>query len=150
MKQALIGLVMCLVWESAVVVHEQPPRQRSGSDSVPRVYRLEELTWTQIDALDRQRTLVILPIGMLEQHGPPLPVGSDTIGATHEAEAASRRVSRALPDWRIVLMPAVHYGNLGANEIGNMPVHPGTYSIRQSTLRSLVADVGTQLAQNGF
>jgi creatinine amidohydrolase len=31
-----------------------------------------------------------------------------------------------------------------------MLVHPGTYGIRQSTLRSLVADVGGDLAQNGF
>jgi creatinine amidohydrolase len=29
-------------------------------------------------------------------------------------------------------------------------VHPGTYSIRQSTLRSLVADIGRQVAENGF
>lgn len=150
MKHPLIGLVMCLACGAAVGVHEQPPRQPGGSDSVPGVYRLEELTWPQIDALDRDRTIVILPVGMLEQHGPHLPVGNDTIGATHEADAASRRVSRALPDWRVVVMPAVNYGNLGANEVGNMPVHPGTYSIRQSTLRSLVADVGAQLAQNRF
>jgi creatinine amidohydrolase len=31
-----------------------------------------------------------------------------------------------------------------------MPIHPGTYAIRQSTLRSLVADLGGQVAQNGF
>ena len=31
-----------------------------------------------------------------------------------------------------------------------MLVHPGTYSIRQSTLRALVADLGEQIAQNGF
>ncbi|HET8679224.1 MAG TPA: hypothetical protein VFM39_03835 [bacterium] len=49
MKHPLIGLVMCLACGAAVGVHEQPPRQ-------PGVYRLEELTWPQIDALDRDRT----------------------------------------------------------------------------------------------
>ncbi|MGH9176724.1 MAG: creatininase family protein [Vicinamibacterales bacterium] len=34
------------------------------------MYKLEELTWPQIDALDRQRTLFILPVGMIEEHGP--------------------------------------------------------------------------------
>ena len=48
------------------------------------------------------------------------------------------------------MMPAINYGHGGANLLGDMPVHPGTYGIRQSTLRSLVADVGGQLAQNGF
>src|SRR4029453_9566979 len=48
------------------------------------------------------------------------------------------------------MMPPINYGHAGANLIGDMLVHPGTYGIRQSTLRSLVADVGGQLAQNGF
>jgi creatinine amidohydrolase len=116
----------------------------------PAIYQLAEMTWTEIDALDRDHTLVILPVGMLEEHGPHLPVGGDTIGITFEAEAVSQRVRKALPQWSVVMMPAVHYGQAGANEIGNMPVHPGTYSIRQSTLRSLIADIGSQLAQNRF
>jgi creatinine amidohydrolase len=48
------------------------------------------------------------------------------------------------------MLPSINYGHGGANHIGDIPVHPGTYGIRQSTLRSLVADVGGQLAQNGF
>jgi creatinine amidohydrolase len=48
------------------------------------------------------------------------------------------------------MMPAINYGHAGANLLGNMPIHPGTYGIRQSTLRSLVSDVGAQVAQNGF
>ena len=48
------------------------------------------------------------------------------------------------------MMPAVNYGQGGANQLGDMPIHPGTYAIRQSTLRSLVADLGGQIAQNGF
>jgi hypothetical protein len=34
------------------------------------VYKLEELAWPQIAAFDRERTLFILPVGMLEEHGP--------------------------------------------------------------------------------
>ena len=134
MKHALILLIICVMSSSAEA----------------RVFKLEELAWPQIDALDRQRTLFILPIGMIEQHGPHLPVGADTIGITYEANAAATRVSRALPDWNVVIMPPINYGHAGANLLGDMPIHPGTYGIRQSTLRSLVADVGAQIAQNGF
>ena len=115
-----------------------------------RVYRLEELRWPQIDSLDRDRTMFILPTGMIEQHGPHLPVGSDTYGVLFEADGAAARVSRALPEWNVVLMPTLHYGEGGANEMGGILVHPGTYGIRQSTLRSVVADIGAQVAQNGF
>jgi len=116
----------------------------------PRIYKLEELRGPQVDALDRERTLLILPVGMLEVHGPHLPIGNDTIGLLYEAAEVSRRVSQALPQWNIVMMPPIHYGQSGANELGGRLVHPGTYAVRQSTLRALVADVGGQVAQNGF
>ena len=150
MKQALIMLIVCVVTGSAEAGAGQAAPQHDRSAPGPRIYKLEELTWPRIDALDRQRTLFILPIGMIEQHGPHLPVGADTIGVTYEANGASTRVSRALPDWNVVMMPAVNYGQGGANQLGDMPIHPGTYAIRQSTLRSLVADLGGQIAQNGF
>jgi len=149
MKQALIMLIVWAISGSAAARGEGPT-QRESSALGSRIYKLEELTWPQIDAFDRQRTLFILPVGMIEQHGPHLPVGADTIAVTYEANGASKRVSQALPDWNIVMMPAVNYGQSGANRLGDMPIHPGTYAIRQSTLRSLVADLGGQIAENGF
>jgi creatinine amidohydrolase len=151
MNHALIVLIVWVISSAAASAQEQGASQRGGA--VPpraRIYKLEELTWPQIDALDRQRTLFILPVGMIEEHGPHLPVGADTLGVMYEAHGASRRVSRALPDWNVVMMPPINYGQLGANQLGDMPVHPGTYSIRMSTLRSFVADLGAQIAQNGF
>ena len=133
-----------------------PTRQQAATprdDSAPpasAIYKLEELTWTEIDALDRARTLFIMPVGMIEQHGPHLPVGADTLAVLYEADAVAIEVSRAAPEWSIVMMPPVHYGHSGANLLGDRPIHPGTYALRQSTVRSLLADLGAQLAQNGF
>ena len=151
MNQALIALIVWVMSGSAVSARDQAaPQRESPAATRSKVYKLEELTWQQIDALDRQRTLFILPVGMIEQHGPHLPVGADTLGVMYEADGASRRVSRALPEWNVVMMPPINYGQGGANQLGNMLVHPGTYAIRQSTLRSVVADLGGQIAQNGF
>ena len=150
MKQAPVVLIACVLIGSAAPAGGQTtPRGNSAPDR-SKIYKLEELTWPQIDAFNRERTLFILPVGMIEQHGPHLPVGADTFGVTYEADGAARRVGRALPDWNVVVMPTINYGHGGANQLGDMPVHPGTYAIRQSTLRSLVADVGGQIAQNGF
>ena len=150
MKPALIMLIVCVTTGSAETSSGQTATQRDRSAPGARVYKLEELTWPQIHAFDRQRTLFILPVGMIEQHGPHLPVGADTIGVMYEANGVSTRVSRALPDWNVILMPPLNYGHSGANQLGDMPIHPGTYAIRQSTLRSVVADLGVQIAQNGF
>ena len=148
------ALAMLIVWAISGSIGSAQDRASTERDraSPPRlkIYKLEELTWPRIDAFDRQRTLFILPVGVIEEHGPHLPVGADTLGVTYEANGAARRVSRALPDWNIVMMPPINYGNGGANQLGDMPIHPGTYGIRQSTLRSLIADVGGQVAQNNF
>ena len=111
---------------------------------------IADLNWQQIAALDREKTLFLLTVGMLEEHGPHLPIAADTIGVEHEARSVADSLRQALPDWQVVLMPTVHYGSSGANQIGNVTIHPGTYALRQSTLRSLVADIGSQIAQNGF
>jgi creatinine amidohydrolase len=150
MKPSLLMYSVCVITVCAVAGPGEAATQRDRSAPGSRIYKLDELTWPQIDALDRQRTLFILPVGMIEQHGPHLPVGADTIGVMYEANEAAVRVSGALPDWNVVMMPAINYGQSGANRLGDIPIHPGTYSIRQSTLRSLVADLGGQIAQNGF
>ena len=123
---------------------------RTGAAAGGHVFAIGELTWADIDALDREKTLFLLAVGMLEEHGPHLPIAADTIGVEYEAERVADRLTQALPDWNIVLMPAVNYGSSGANQIGNAAIHPGTYGVRQSTLRSLVADIGGQIAQNRF
>jgi creatinine amidohydrolase/Fe(II)-dependent formamide hydrolase-like protein len=151
MNQALIVLIVWVISGSAASARDQAATERdSPAPPHSKIYKLDELTWPQIDALDRERTLFILPVGMIEEHGPHLPVGADTFGVTYEANGASRHVSRALPGWNVVMMPPINYGQGGANQLGDMLVHPGTYGIRQLTLRSLVADLGGQIAQNGF
>ena len=129
--------------------NQSAPRETARADR-SRIHKLEELRWPQINALNRERTLFILPIGMLEEHGPHLPIGADTFGVLYEANGVSRQISKALPGWNVVMMPTINYGQGGANQAGGILVHSGTYAIRQSTLRSLVADVGGQVAQNGF
>jgi creatinine amidohydrolase len=143
MRRALIILIASTALATATVASEQ----RAGRTTI---HRLDELNASQLAALDRERTLFILPVGMLEQHGPHLPIGADTLAVVYETDGAARRVARDLPGWSIIMMPAVNYGQSGANRLGDQRYHPGTYSIRQATLRSLVADIGGQLAENRF
>ena len=151
MSGTVVVLIVFLAGGTVASAQDRTAPQRGGpAPARSTVYKLEELRAPQIDALDRERTLFILPVGMIEVHGPHLPVGTDTLGLIYEANAASRRLSTALASWNIVMMPPISYGQGGANELGGRLIHPGTYAIRQSTLRSLVADLGAQVAQNGF
>src|SRR5688572_33443224 len=125
MKRAFIFLVVWVVAGALVSAQEQATKKRrSSAPTGSRIYKLEELNWPQIDALQRERTLVLLPVGMVEEHGPHLPVGTDMLGVVYEASGVSRRVSQALSDWNIVMLPSINYGHGGANLIGDMLVHP--------------------------
>ena len=97
MNQATIALLVGLLSGAAACARDQAPEQRGESaPSRSRIFHLEELRWPQIDALDRQQTLFILPVGMIEEHGPHLPVGTDTLGLNYLWRSCAR--SQARPD----------------------------------------------------
>jgi hypothetical protein len=93
--RALSTLLCCLslVGGSACV---RPETSRPVEQTGNGVLAIAELNWRQIDALDRKKTLFLLTVGMLEEHGPHLPIDADTIGVEHEARAGAHilRISR--------------------------------------------------------
>ena len=85
----------------------------------------------------RNRT-VIIPVGSLEEHGPHLPLGTDTF---HALEVA-RRVARQRP---VLVAPPIFYGICRSTR-----EHPGTISLSGDTLRSLVLDLGRDFYRQGL
>jgi mycofactocin system creatininase family protein len=79
---------------------------------------------------------LIVPVGSVEQHGPHLPLDTDTRIATAVARAiAERHVYGNESNW--MLAPAVGYGASGEHE-----GFPGTVSIGTSALRLLLVEYG--------
>ncbi|MEZ6068480.1 MAG: creatininase family protein [Planctomycetaceae bacterium] len=64
-----------------------------------------ELTAPELRQLDRDQTLVIVPIAAVEQHGPHLPTGTDSIICTALAEAIESRLQQ-----RTLLLPTSWHG----------------------------------------
>ena len=80
---------------------------------------------------------LIVPIGALEQHGPHLPLDTDT----RIAVAVATAVADQLPgDW--TLAPAVSYGSSGEHQD-----FPGTISIGTAALRLLLLEFGRSACQ---
>ncbi len=69
--------------------------------------KLAEATWPEVDALSRD-VVVLVPTGSLEQHGPHLPLLTDTILATNVAEAVEARASDVT-----LLVPTIWLGASG-------------------------------------
>ena len=107
------------------------------------VHLLEELSTTALDRLDRERTVVILTVSPLEQHGPHLPVGVDAFTARHFAQRLAERLVVDRAGWSAVLVPTLHLGSFTFDA-------PGTVSVRQRVVRDAVLDYGESLARAGF
>jgi creatinine amidohydrolase len=107
------------------------------------VLRLEELAAPALDALDRARTLAIVPVSPIEQHGPHLPVGVDYLAARHFAEAVGERLVARRPGWTVLLSPTLPLGSFAFDAVG-------TIGVRQRVVRDAVVDYGRALARAGF
>ena len=89
--------------------------------------QLGRLTWEEVR--DR-RPVVVLPVGSCEQHGPHLPLDTDT----RIAEAVARAVVAA--DGRRVLAPT-----LGITASGEHQDFPGTLSIGATVMEEAVVEI---------
>lgn len=114
-----------------------------------QVLRVAELTSEEIHALDRPTTVVILPGGILEQHGPHLPSFSDGYVNRAYADSLAQTISRR-PGWRALVFPLIPLGAGGANELSGKQSWPGTYAVRTETLRAIFMDLATELGEQGF
>ena len=100
---------------------------------------LQELTWPDIKAcLEQGKTTILLPVGSTEQHGPHLPVGTDTMVATALAETSARETN-------VLVAPPLWFG-----WSPHHMVLPGTITIRPEVLVELACDVVASLAEHGF
>ena len=109
------------------------------------ICRLEEMTWLELDRLPRSRTLVIVPIGPIEEHGPHLPLGTDVMAAADIAEATARTLSERAPDRFVILSPAVPLGCAAVTAD-----FPGTLSLKGTTFQAVIRDLCNAWVRQGF
>ena len=115
-----------------------------------QILQIGELNTEQILALDHSKTVVLLPGGMLEEHGPYLPAFTDGILSDRLTSAIATGVFAQKPGWTVLVFPPVSVGASGSNEIGGKFQFPGTYTVRPSTLRAMYMDLATELGEQGF
>jgi creatinine amidohydrolase len=102
--------------------------------------RWEELSVPEIERLDRDATVLILPVGSVEQHGRHLPVGTDTMLAHALSLAAAARLAG-----RAAVLPPPWYG-FSAHHMR----FAGTVSLRAETVMALVEDAAASVIAHGF
>jgi mycofactocin system creatininase family protein len=93
------------------------------------VTRLGELTWPEVR--ERAAGLLAVPVGSTEQHGPHLPLSTDTDVAVALADALAARRGD------VVVAPALPYGSSGEHD-----GFPGTLSIGREAVAHVLVELG--------
>tara|TARA_B100000575_G_scaffold282712_1_gene274740 strand:- start:131 stop:931 length:801 start_codon:yes stop_codon:yes gene_type:complete len=105
--------------------------------------QFEYLSWTDINSIAVQkRSTIIWPFGAVEQHGPHLPLATDSIFV----DEILNEVLKILPDEFPLLKIPTQY-------IGFSPEHlsfDGTLSLSSNVITSIILEVGQQLSEMGF
>jgi creatinine amidohydrolase len=104
---------------------------------------LPYLSWTEIAALpDRENTVIVLPVGATEQHGPHLPCSVDTVIA---AGVIGKAFERLPAEIRAFGLPPITYGKSEEH------LHfAGTMTLTGTTLLSTMIELGESVYRSGF
>jgi creatinine amidohydrolase len=106
------------------------------------VHELAQLTWEEVRDLDRARTIVVLPVGAMEAHGPHLPLATDVVIAAAMARAGAKRLAERHP---VLILPGLTY-----TAAGFAAKFYGTLSISGITVTALIVDLARSLSEQGF
>jgi creatinine amidohydrolase len=117
---------------------------RGSSRRISNMRHLAKIPFPEADRLARSgKALVILPVGVVEEHGAHLPLGLDSFAAEAYAEAAAPHLEEK--GYEVVVAPTITYG------VARAAIDfPGTLSLEPKTLRFMVVDIGRSLARHGL
>jgi creatinine amidohydrolase len=102
--------------------------------------RYGEQRWPDMESLDKDRMVVVVPIASMEQHGHHLPLLTDTFLATAVAERVHEEMAE-----KILLTPTLW---LGASD--HHLDFPGTISVSNSLYVEMIKSITRSLVRAGF
>ncbi|MGW2342601.1 mycofactocin biosynthesis peptidyl-dipeptidase MftE [Streptomyces sp. NPDC001661] len=100
---------------------------------MPEPVDLARATWPTVP----EGALVLVPVGSTEQHGPHLPLHTDSV----IAEAVARGLGRQLPYEQVILAPTLNYAASGEHA-----GFPGTLSIGHEALHAVLVEAMRSLS----
>lgn len=104
----------------------------------PRVRRFVDLRGPEVIEKISSRSILIQPLGAIEQHGPHLPLSTDSVVATAVAEAAVDQYGDEVDAW---LLPTLEYTKSNEHAWS-----PGTIWLSVTTLLAVLDDIARCVA----
>jgi creatinine amidohydrolase len=107
----------------------------------PRECLWERLRRPELEAARERGAVVVVPVGAIEQHGPHLPVNTDT----NVAAAIALGAAQAVEGFPVLVTPPVWTG-FSTHHMG----FTGTITLRFETMVALIEDICLSIHHHGF
>jgi creatinine amidohydrolase len=104
---------------------------------------MADMTWPEVEKAAKQGAVILLPTGVIEEHGPHMGTGVDTYCAYLTCKL-TRRVLEAR-GIKTLIAPPFYWG---INKTTH--VFPGTFTVRIETMKALLHDILASLKSWGF
>lgn len=101
--------------------------------------KLLEMTWEGVKEYLKEKDVLIIPIGAIEQHGPMSPVGTDSIIAEEIANIIGNESD-------LIVLPVINFGFV----YPDFQRFPGTLCLKENTFSSLLEDIIRNYESQGF
>jgi creatinine amidohydrolase len=102
-----------------------------------------DMTWQEVEEAAKDGAIVLLPTAVIEEHGPHMSCGVDTYLGYQTCKLTRRALeSRGI---RTVIAPPLYWGRNRSTH-----VFPGTFTVREETLKALISDIVQSLKSWGF
>lgn len=105
----------------------------------PSVQKLEELRWSEVAERFRRDPRLLVPVGSCIQHGPALPLGTDSVITAGLAEGIGRRAG-------ILIAPLVGYGVASRSDLE----YAGTAGLERRTLHRVLNELVESWGRQGL
>ncbi len=101
------------------------------------------MNWTEIKDFVDKKALVLLPMGVIEEHGPQLCLGTDIYTAHIYCLTIKEKLEEK--GYKVVIAPPFYWGV--CQSTGGFI---GSFRIRKETAKALISDILSSLAEFGF
>lgn len=104
---------------------------------------MADMTYVQIEAAAKEKAIILLPVGVIEEHGPHLPLGVDAYGSYINAKLVKAELENK--GIQALIAPPFYWGmnNCTAS-------FPGSFTVREETMVGLLWDIMASLKRWGF
>lgn len=100
-------------------------------------------TWQEIEAAAKKGLPLLFPIGVIEEHGPHLPLGCDIYWSSHMCRLVQEALQRKGQE--SLLVPPYHWGvNFCTGGF------PGSFSLKPETMTQVLFEIFENLKKFGF